>query len=297
VSTPTCVRCGRPTADGFACHTCALGLAQALTVAAGHAEDAEAVLARQTRYGAGGRGGNDEPLPVDLTASVRLAAVDNTIDTWARVVLDETGQSLSPWRLAAGPLCPPTGTRCAHDSCETIRRRWPISSLGMAALWLAGQVEWLRKHPAAGEAFRELHDACAQLARLVDRPPDKELVGMCDCGKVLYAAYGKVVIQCPLVTCKLVWDVADSRDILRRHLGDKLVTAAEAARLAAYLDTDRTQEQIRKLINAWASRRQVAAHGVDRDGEPTFRFGDVAQRLATTPKREQRARESAEMGA
>lgn len=292
--------CGQPSADGYAAHRCARELASALRSAAGHAEDAEAVIARQTRYGGGSRGGSDEPLPVDLTAATRFHAVAGVVNGWAGVLVDEGYAAPVPrWRAAAGPLCPPPragheppGYRCGHATCEAIRDRTPPSPLAALIAWLAGHVDELRKHPAAGEAFGELHDACRQLARLVDRPDDRQLVGVCDCGKVLYAPRGKDVIHCPIPTCRLRWNVAESRDILRRHLGDKLVTAAEAARLATYLDGDRTQDNIRKLIAARVKSGQLAAHGqveVEGEVEPTYRFGEVAALLAGIPRRERRA--------
>lgn len=263
----TCVRCGAPT-DATVCRPEALSLAESLRVAAGHAEDTEAVLTRQARYGAGSRGGSDEPLPVDLTAAARYRAVENTIGTWARLISEETG----------GRIPPPV---------------WPaLNTTTIAALWLSRRTDDLRMHPAAGEAFADLGRACADLARLVDRPPDRELVGMCDCGKTLYAAHGRSYVTCPVPTCKLIWNVAESREILRRALDGKLVTASEAARLSQYLDTDRTQLQIRKLINAWSVRSLIVAHG-EIDGEPAFRFGDISERLARTPRRTARVVDAA----
>lgn len=284
---PTCVVCGRPMADqAYACSACGQKLAQTLSAASGHAEDAEAVIARQTRHGAGSRGGSDAPLPGDLTAAARLDDFAATIGGWARIVTEESGRR-PRWRPMAGPLCPATGERCGHDSCASIRRRWPGSVLALETAWLSRQTGWLRRHPAAGEAFADLHKACEDLARLNDGPTDKRLVGVCDCGRVMYATGGQRDYRCP-APCGAEWNVEDSRDILRRHLGDKLVTAAEAARLAAYLDSDRTQEQIRKLINKWSERATLLAHG-RLDGEQAFRFGDVAERLATSPRRERRS--------
>lgn len=278
-----CIRCGSQLGDGaYVCHDDAQTLAEALLAAAGHAEDASTLGERGARLGASGRGGGDTPLP-DLSRSARYARAAHHIDGWARIVMEETGRQ-PRWRPVIGPLCPPTGVRCRHDSCEAIRRRTPPDVIALDAAWLAQQTGWLRRHPAADAAFRDLHDACAELARLVDVPPDKELVGMCDCGRVLYARDDQAAVTCPVPTCKLRWNVAESRDILRTALDGKLVTAAEAARLGQYLDTDRTQEQIRKLINRWASRGQVLPHG-EIDGEPTFRFGDVSDRLARTPRR------------
>lgn len=270
MSAVSCVACGRELADGFACSPCALSLSQTLKIAAGHAEDAEAVIARQVRYTAGGSGGSEEPMPVDLAAATRFGAVENTFGTWARDLSESTGE----------PIPPPV---------------WPqLNVAAIAAAFLARHVDLIRTGPAAAEAFDELHDACEQLARLVDRPPDKQLVGVCDCGKVLYAAAGRTVVQCPERTCKLVWNVEESREILRKHLGDKLVTVSEAARLLAYLDSDRTQDNLRKLIGARLGR--LAAHGLV-EGEPTYLFREVTALVAAIPKRERRDRETAEMGA
>lgn len=126
---PTCVRCGRPTADGYACHDDALRLAQALQSAAGHAEDAWTVIARQARVGrtGGARAAEPEPAPTeedlrrnavtafgwqasverptagalrpepgpaDLGASDRLRAIGNTMTTWARLVAEATGMEI-----------------------------------------------------------------------------------------------------------------------------------------------------------------------------------------------------------
>lgn len=281
-----CVRCGRPLNDAaLVCHADAQKLAETLLAAAGHAEDAGTLGERGARLGAGAHGGGDTPLP-DLTRSARYARATNAITTWARIAAEETHRR-PRWRNAAGPLCPPTGTRCEHGSCEAIRRRTPPDPVALAAAWLAQQTGWLRAHPAAGEAFADLEQACADLARLVDVPPDRELVGMCDCGRVLYAEHDQAYVTCPHPTCRLRWGVTESRDILRRALRDKLVDAADAARLAAHWD-ERTSDQIRKLVNAWSSRGQLVAHG-GIGGEPAYRFGEIVDRLARTPRRERRA--------
>lgn len=295
----SCAICGAASPDGYVDRQCGLKLAQRLSQAAGHAEDADTVVARQTRYGTGGSSSDD--LPVDFTASDRLADINNTITGWVRVITEHTGRA-PRWRPMVGPTCA-IGVRCDHLSCAAIRRRLAGPPVALMTAWLAQHADTLRKHPAAAEAFDQLHHACGDLERLVDRPADKDLVGVCDCGRILYAPRDRRVIQCPVTTCRLVWDVAASRDTLRRHLGDKLVTLPEAARLAAYLDSDRTQDTIRKLLTARLAR--LAAHGsvwrdptdteiaaAEQAGEeagpvavPTYRFGDAVALLAEIPKR------------
>lgn len=305
--TAQCVRCAKPMADqAYVCRADAQSLADDLLKAAGHAEDAEAVIARQVRYGNGGQGesgdGSHDP---DLIAARRLGAFRNTIGTWARVVTEETGRQ-PRWRPMAGPLCPHAIGPCDHDSCASIRRRLPGPALSLETAWLSRRVDFLRKHPAAGEAFRELHDACSQLERLVDRPVEnRHLVGICDCGKVLYAPWDWTVIQCKERNCGATWNLSDGQDILLRHLDDKLMTASEATRLAGHLDAERTQDGIRKLIDKWAQRSEILAHGqvmreptaaeLKADPEltevavPTYRFGEIRNRLAATPRRNRQA--------
>lgn len=295
----TCVRCGRPT-DATVCQPEARALADELVAAAGHAEDAEAVLTGQVRYGGGARGGNNEdPMP-NLGAAARYRRIEKTITTWTRHVLETRGVQPSGRQPRQGPLC--ARADCDHGSCESIRLRRPLTGLAEAAGWLATQTGWLRKRPEAAKAFRDLEKACDDLAVLVDRPADnRHLVGVCNCGKILYAPWDWTVIQCRERTCGAVWSLADGQDILMRHLDDKLMTGGEASRLAAYLDTSRTQDNIRKLIDRWAGRSLLVAHGyvmrdptdaelkADPDAGPvavsTYRFGDVRAQLAQTPRR------------
>ncbi|HXM54570.1 MAG TPA: DUF1922 domain-containing protein, partial [Candidatus Dormibacteraeota bacterium] len=251
------------------------------------------MIARQTRYGGGFRGGHSEPLPVDLFASAAFAPIANTIGGWARIATEETRRRPC-WRAMAGPLCPPTGVRCGHDSCAALRRTTTPPAVALEAAWLAQQIGWLRLHPAAAEAFRELHHACEQLRELCDLPGTRgdRLVGMCDCGRILYAPHGRDVVQCRASNCGATWNVTESQAILRKNLDDRLVTPGEAAHLGGYLDTDRSQKQIRALVDAWARRGQITARGEipgepDEKGEPTwvptYRFGDIAERMAVTP--------------
>jgi hypothetical protein len=304
-----CPCCGTPTPDAYVCQRCGSALAGALREAAGHAEDAPTVVARLTRYGGAGGGARAaepeaatvtpanrrnpvtafgwaasverpragaliaEPMPYDPDAADRLDAITNTIGTWARDL----------------------GT--------------DATNLAEAARWLADHVDWLRHGPAGAEAFTELHDACADLRRLVDSPATDRLVGVCDCSRVLYAMPWHTAVECP-APCGARWAVADGLAILRRHVDDRLFTAAEAAPLAVRLvSEERSTEQVRKLINKWGERGELAAKGgvwrepnaaelkKDRDhpmvAERLYRFGDVAERLARTQRREPRDREGA----
>lgn len=291
--------CGRPAPDGPACTTCARQLADTLRNAAGHAEDAWTVIARQTRYSTAGGTRTPEPEPAGVAADLRRNRV--TEFGWAASVERPVAGGLRP-----EPVPADLGALDRLHAAENTITTWArilgadVAGLSAACMWLAEHVAELQHHPAAGEAFGQLHAACAQLERLVDRPPGgHRLVGMCDCGRTLYAPHGRDVVQCK--PCGAKWNVTESQAILLKHLDGRLVTVPEALDMAGWLDTDRTREQIRKLITGWTKRGQLAAHGTiwrdPTDAEtrtdpeayqvavPLYRFGEIRARLADTPRR------------
>jgi hypothetical protein len=282
--TNTCVICTRPTPDGYACVADAVERPrQLLAEITDMLPAALDVAHRQARHGTGG-GTSGKPgsaLPLNLGATARLDGVRTALTTWARHVAEERGVTV------------PTG---------------PQDPTHVAARWMAAHCEWMRHRPEAEQWITDVHKAHRIVRGIAEPGQHRVIVGLCDCGKTLYAVTGRQTVTCP--DCELTWDVDDSRDALRGHLDDRLVTAAEAAHLAGFLDTDRSAVQIRKLVNKWSERGQLAKHGdvrikhQHRDSCPagcaavmdvidTYRFGDIAGRIADTPRRAQ----AAEMGA
>jgi hypothetical protein len=281
-----CVICTRPTPDGWACVACAVDRPrQLLAEITDMLPAALDVAHRQARHGTGG-GTSGKPgsaLPLDLHPAAGLDAVQNALTTWARHIAGERGRP--NWDGTENPNL-------------TIR----------AANYLAAHCEWMRHRPEVEEFLTDIKAAHRIVRGIAEPGQHRVIVGLCDCGKTLYAVVGRQTVTCK--NCELTWDVDDSRDTLRGHLDDRLVTAAEAAHLAGFLDTDRSAVQIRKLVNKWSERGVLSKHGdvrvkhQHRDGCPagcatttdiidTYRFGDIAGRIADTPRRAQ----AAEMGA
>lgn len=251
---------------------------QLLAEIADMTQAARDVAQRQARRGSGGGSGKPgSTLPIDLTATAKLDAVVNSLGTWVRVIAEERGvpaEIHGDGIMGAGER-----DRVGRDGRD---------DLSGSARWLRGHCEWMRHRPEVDEFLTDV-EACARVIRsIADHAADKRvIVGMCDCGKTLYAPRGRQVITCP--DCEAHWDVDVSRDGLRGHLDERLVTAAEAAHLAGFLDTDRSGEQIRKLVNKWAERGELS---VDLTGdEPRHWFGNIAARLAAAPRRVARVAE------
>lgn len=284
-----CDLCGDPT-DGYCCHRCTRETAGYLTYAADLASEVEITVALLARYAHRGahraapiddgerpttwvnrrqpvhvfgwpasvalpeRGGlRHTRLPVDLNASARAAHAFADLHAWAQNVLDDRGGDLPPV---------PPGEHPA----------------GVSARYLLGQLDWIRHQQFAAKSFEELRAAGAVIKRIVDSPPERQLVGRCDCRHYLYAYAGATTCTC--TECGLRWDVETSRNGLRQAMLDRMVTASEAGLLLAIFGIAGTRRRHAKTITMWAQRGLITVHPpIDSDG-PLFLFADVFDRFA-----------------
>lgn len=250
---PTCTVCDRPvdTPAAYACATCATTARRQLDDIADTTPAARDVAAGTSRRGAPTRGHGEPRLPINLAAGARLDATQAAITTWARHVAEERG------------IRPPAG----------------VDPLATAARWLGDHLDWLRHRQEVTEAYRDIAAARRVVVGIVDRPAGRVLVGACDCGAVLYARASAAVVTCRGRTCQQAWNVAESRDILRRALDDKTMTAAQIAGLAVVADPDLDRQRVRRLVNVWGHRGPdrggIETRGHDDAGHPLYRVGDV----------------------
>ena len=91
-----CVICrDRPAHGAYGCVPCLDRARQVLAESADMAGAARGVATRQARHGAqGGSGKPGSALPLDLGATARLDAVNNTLTTWARHIAETRGVPL-----------------------------------------------------------------------------------------------------------------------------------------------------------------------------------------------------------
>jgi hypothetical protein len=286
---PICDLCGDPT-DGHVCRRCTDETKGYLRNVVDLASEVETNVARQARYAT--RGGHraapvddedrgptgvnrrqlvhsfgwpaskDRPrpgalragaLPVDLNASARAAYAFNDVTTWARTVEEDRGLVVV---VATGQ----------HPAAA-------------AALFLIGQLEWIRQQQFADEANEQLRAAGAVIRRIVDAPAQRLIVGQCDCSAYLYAYDGEKAVTCE--DCKLRWDVEESREGLREALRGYLMTAAEAAVLLAFFGLAGDRNRCRKTIVMWAQRGRIVSHG-EVEGDPAYQFGEILDRAVQT---------------
>ncbi|MGH3630924.1 MAG: hypothetical protein ACRDRL_26205 [Sciscionella sp.] len=172
---PECRNCPRPVADGAAlCLTCTAELARQLRSVPALLDDLLVTLSKQDQFGGGKRGkGAEQPLPVRLDVPPVIAALGNTLTTWARDLVDRNG-----WNV------PPAPARSAHNDERgpVLHASTPyVDLVCYAALWLADHVEYLRSHPAVLEAHRGITTAITRTREITDLPADRTrfVVGPC----------------------------------------------------------------------------------------------------------------------
>lgn len=156
-----CIRCGRPTPDGYCCPLCASRAAEQLERVAEYTPAARDVAQGLSRRASGG-GASGKPgsrLPLDLSATSRLDHVQNTLTTWARHAMEERG------------------SQAQHVGTDPIVH---------SAWYLIAQVEWFRHRPECKDFLTDVEACTRVVAGLARGPQEQKYLG--PCGALLIAA-------------------------------------------------------------------------------------------------------------
>ncbi|MFE9955849.1 hypothetical protein [Micromonospora sp. NPDC005299] len=294
--TSTCDLCEKPLPDtAYVCPRCANRTAEHLAAVTAVASEVEVTVARLARYsdrhgrtlpdddpdGRPDGGLKVTPLPFDPSARSRGLDASNTIVTWARHVAEERGGGPVRPGPVIGPLCR-SGAGCRHETCSLIRTRSVPHPVARAAVYLLGQLGWLRHRPEGREALDELGDACRIIVQVVDAPPPLWYAGPCReqtdvdeagrdvlCAEELYARTDDGTVRCP--ACKTRHDVGERREWLLDEADQVLAHASLVAAALTVLDRRVTPSMVRN----YADRGRITARGVDERGRPLYRVGEV----------------------
>ncbi len=149
------------------------------------------------------------------------------------------------------------------------------------AIFLAGQIDWLRAQAAGPDAIDELTAAVRTAERATDRPADRRYAGPCTadveldgirlgtCGTDLYALPGRDTITCP--TCNTQVPVTERRAWLLEQAEDRLLPVTEMARAVDGLGVPVNRD----TIKSWVRRGQLVSRGATGTAVALYRVGDV----------------------
>lgn len=286
-----CVRCSRPTADGWACAPCAYRAGDQLHELGDMTPAGRDVAHGFARHGStGGSGKPGSQVPIDLRATEVLTQIQARLSTWVGEIAHARSRPIpAPRHLGDDPII-------------------------IWARWLAGHVEWIRKTDDAERFLIEV-DECARAMRSVVRgPSEQKYLGPCGAAEQIdITMFGHQPGSQTMDGPPCDGDVYASRG---SRTGRCRVCGAEVstAERAAWLDAEVRSHAFRasqiadaygvnvNTIRTWAHRGQLVAHGHDADGRPLFNVGDVldlaagdaVRRHEAQQKRARRAAERAE---
>lgn len=236
-------QCPNPTHEAFVCTRCAeqyevdLGNVPALLA------DLELAITRRSRFAPVGPGaGND--LPYSKAASDAKDYLVNALVLGIRLL------------------------------CEPIAK--PVPALGSDAVAMS---RWLLRYAASvpmriqgPQITEELRARVSRAMSVIDRPPGREYIGLCQCGLSLWAPKGDDVKEATC-TCGLAYDVQECRDALAYRARSALVTVAEMAEMGRIpINT----------IKAWVRRGRLQRRGETKDGAALYRYGEALDLQADT---------------
>lgn len=262
----TCTNCDRQIKDGYACTTCASAAKKHLWLIADLAQDLDAKRARlgsqAIEYSSPGV---ERPLPYDPRVAKVLVPITNALNGSHKIITE--------------------GRTSVPDT-----RRFTLRQM---ALWIAGNVGWLRTVPEGPEEFAEFARCFGMLERLFDRPPAALYLGMCSqrtdddgiCESVIYVPVGKepgkaddAYVTCP--GCATQHDVKERGEILWEAVLDYRATAKELVRLARIRYAAPPSRSMiytyvkHGMLQVKGSRWEPDAEGRLRESD-TYRIGDL----------------------
>jgi len=224
--------------------------------------------------------------PFNWKAADDLYAARNTLTGWVRVLIDEGAELLGP--VPVGPVCW-TRPRCTHMTCWQVRTHEMLDETALT-LWLMRQLPWFRRRREATEFYEEIKHLHGAILRAIDRSVPLIFAGSCSTCKTvepdgtvlkvhLYARLGANTVRCH--KCGSEYDMAARRDQMLDDAWGMLFNAATSALAAASFGYETKVERIWK----WKERGLITPRGVDVNGYPTYRLGDILGKLQDDQRR------------
>lgn len=254
--------CGEPTQDVMLlCRGCTGRLETVLGSVGAIIGHANVTLGRRAVMGARNDGGRSDDRPIPLHAGMYEAKLllEAQLVGWTRDLAERHGE-----------------------------KALPAPDMASIASWLLARIWRIASHPAAGDIYDEITSSVAHVERLIDRPAEREFVGVCDvehCPGWLYAIAGSASVSCE--ECGTMHPVAESRERLMDKLADRLMTQREIAGMATHHGINRRRAM--KLMGSWVERGRLTPSSSTPDGEPLYAFGSTLKMLRDTPMRLRRA--------
>lgn len=152
----------------------------------------------------------------------------------------------------------------------------PARTVSAMAEWLRWRVDGLALDAQGPKHVKAIGDLVDQAKAVVFwTPPERQFLGSCSlCGEGgdVYAEDGAEEAYCS--RCEKAFPAEVLRVELVTKMYDKLMTAAEIAKMSTYFGLRDNRERVQWRISKWHERKRITEHGSD-GAWPRFRFGDI----------------------
>lgn len=189
----------------------------------------------------GGGGSNESPILFEERASEAADLLAETVGQWSK---------LENHRGVSGKL--------AHALLN--------------AHWMWKNSVTLAQDEHAGDCLEEMTYMLQHCYRVIDIQSRKISLGVCECGKGVFAWPTWTRVACE---CGRSYDVASSREALQEMGREQLVTIAQARYLGEFDGKSIKAGTVRQ----WVNRRKIEVKGKNPEGVNLFRFGDLLDLL------------------
>lgn len=157
---------------------------------------------------------------------------------------------------------------------EEVRHRAPTSdlpedTLPSMARYLRWRVDGLAMHPAGDDAVDEITRAVHTCLRLIDRHPEREFIGPCNCGRDLYRRPGQAQVECRW--CHWVVTASEMLTWMSDQMEGRLVTVREGVGLLGRFGLPVASE----TVKSWVKRGHLAQAGDNLEGRHLYQLNEM----------------------
>ncbi len=136
--------------------------------------------------------------------------------------------------------------------------------------FLKAHADWLADHPASEDVLDELEDSARRCQSVAEPHAALKFAGTCDvCGDDLMSNGRTARCQ----GCEVVVDGDTQKERIRERVKDRLWTQAAIVALSPNRGCGLRADQ----VSRWVKRKDLIAHGVNRQGLATYSAEDVCR--------------------
>lgn len=238
-------KCSRPT-EAYVCLECLDDLARALRDVPWLDDELDVTITKQRGIPTtGGSASRETALPWHEAAAEARRHLRALLVSWVKFCDEE------------------------HVRVQQCEPGLPADTMTAMSRWMLLRVDGLGLIDIGPDAVEEITDAVDACRKVIDRRPDREFVGRCECGRNLEREPGASMVRCR--SCGAEHDAEAKVSELWGQVAGLLVTAREGVALLKRCGITVKQDTVDK----WREREKITERSHNADGHRLYLFDDL----------------------